>query len=66
MGWFARFARSVRSAKATFAMGIVTSLAHPGGNITGSTFFVPESRSKGITTRRSACGASNFCRTTGA
>jgi putative tryptophan/tyrosine transport system substrate-binding protein len=24
------------------AMGIVTSLAHPGGNITGSTFFVPE------------------------
>ena len=48
------------------AMGIVTSLAHPGGNITGSTFFVPESRSKGITTRRSACRASNFCRTTGA
>ena len=47
-------------------MGIVTSLAHPGGNITGSTFFVPESRSKGITTRRSACRASNFCRTTGA
>jgi putative tryptophan/tyrosine transport system substrate-binding protein len=24
------------------AMGIVASLAHPGGNITGSTFFVPE------------------------
>jgi len=24
------------------AMGIVASLAHPGGNITGSTFFIPE------------------------
>jgi hypothetical protein len=36
-------------------LGIVTSLAHPGGNITGSTFFVSESRSNGITTRRSAC-----------
>ena len=23
-------------------LGIVTSLAHPGGNITGSTFFVSE------------------------
>src|SRR5262245_61214171 len=24
------------------AMGVVASLAHPGGNVTGSTFFVPE------------------------
>jgi putative ABC transport system substrate-binding protein len=30
------------------ATGIVTSLAHPGKNVTGSTFFGPQLNAKGI------------------
>jgi len=30
------------------ATGIVASLAHPGGNVTGSTFFAPELNAKGV------------------
>jgi ABC transporter substrate binding protein len=30
------------------ATGIVPSLAHPGGNVTGSTFFGPELNAKGV------------------
>jgi putative ABC transport system substrate-binding protein len=58
------------------AMGLVASLAHPGGNLTGSTFFGPELSAKrleilrsavprlgrvAVLQRPSACGCSSHC-----